>query len=184
MFEFLIVSGLLASAIIFGSDENNGVDKPPSYEVNGPGYRMDKYRLLNQRDLLTPTPKTFQDKVHGQTNSVDSSISLIGVAPPKSIVVTYKNDSFELSQLQQKRLVKHIGDFVDSCPSKTLILSGFASPPGTVKYNVELAKKRATGVQRFLEMNGYNVIVTNPMGGDEVNKKRQVLIFCKQKEVQ
>jgi outer membrane protein OmpA-like peptidoglycan-associated protein len=184
MFEFLIVSGLLMSAIIFGSDENHRMDKPPSYEVNGPGYRTDKYRLLNQRDLLTPTPKTFQHRVHEQTNSVDLSISLIGISPSNSIVITYEHDSFKLNQPQREWLVKHIGEFIDSCPSKTVSLSGFASPPGTVEYNVELAKKRATGVQRFLEMNGHNVVVANPMGGDEINKKRQVLIFCKQKEVQ
>ncbi|NCN66305.1 MAG: OmpA family protein [Thiomicrospira sp.] len=89
------------------------------------------------------------------------------------------------TKINQPHLIKEYANLVKKCKSTSLVITGFASPVGSRKYNIKLAERRAKAVKMALgkELENVNMEILNPLDGSEIKDRSVTITFVPGQEM-
>ncbi|NOH79983.1 OmpA family protein [Vibrio sp. RE86] len=106
----------------------------------------DKDGVINARDLCPQTPR--QADIDN-----DGCGTYIKTEQEMSLHILFANDSDTIQPVFLAQ-VREMSEFLETYPSTSIELQGYASKVGNPEYNMALSKRRATSVERALLQNG------------------------------
>lgn len=141
----LLISAWLYSSYGIAEDKYDYIATPVATQIDDLRDE-DSDGVINARDLCPKTPVGAEVDNDGCGTYIKSSDKM-------NLHILFSNDSSEV-QPTFVRQIRDMSEFLESYPSTSIELQGYASKIGRAEYNLALSKRRAEAVQRMLINNG------------------------------
>lgn len=125
---------------------SSAIDNPPALEQNSDLMDMDGDGVINERDLC-------ENSLPDAEVNNDGCAEIIFIAVEDELHILFENNSAKVGS-EFMGQVDQLALFMTDFPVTTLILKGYASEVGTLKYNKMLSIKRASEVKDLLVADG------------------------------
>ncbi|UUM29460.1 OmpA family protein [Vibrio japonicus] len=141
----ILISALICSGSALAEDKYDYIATPVATQIDDLRDEDDD-GVINARDLC---PKTAV----GAEVDNDGCGTYIKSSDKMNLHILFANDS-SVVQPMFSRQIRDMSEFLESYPSTSIELQGYASKVGRAEYNLALSKRRAEAVQRMLINNG------------------------------
>lgn len=141
----LLISAWLYSSYGIAEDKYDYIATPVATQIDDLRDE-DSDGVINARDLCPKTPVGAEVDNDGCGTYIKSSDKM-------NLHILFSNDSSDV-QPTFVRQIRDMSEFLESYPSTSIELQGYASKIGRAEYNLALSKRRAEAVQRMLINNG------------------------------
>lgn len=141
----LLISAWLYSSYGIAEDKYDYIATPVATQIDDLRDE-DSDGVINARDLCPKTPIGAEVDNDGCGTYIKSSDKM-------NLHILFSNDSSDV-QPTFVRQIRDMSEFLESYPSTSIELQGYASKIGRAEYNLALSKRRAEAVQRMLINNG------------------------------
>ncbi|AIW14002.1 OmpA family protein [Vibrio tubiashii] len=141
----MIIAATVFTAPLKAEDAYEYIDTPTPNQVDDL-LDDDKDGVINARDLCPQTPRLAEIDNDGCGTYVKTEEEM-------SLHILFANDSDEIQPVFLAQ-IREMADFLESYPSTSIELQGYASKVGKPEYNMALSKRRAIAVEDALLANG------------------------------
>jgi OOP family OmpA-OmpF porin len=144
LLSLLITTTLIATPAL-AEDEYDYIETPTPNQIDDL-LDEDKDGVINARDLCPQTPVKAEIDNDGCGTYIKTEEEL-------KLHILFANDSSDIQPAFLAQ-IREMADFLESYPSTSIELQGYASKVGNPEYNLALSERRAEAVQASLLANG------------------------------
>lgn len=144
LLSLLITTTLIATPVL-AEDEYDYIETPTPNQIDDL-LDEDKDGVINARDLCPQTPTKAEIDNDGCGTYIKTEEEL-------KLHILFSNDSSEIQPAFLAQ-IREMASFLESYPSTSIELQGYASKVGSADYNLALSERRAKAVEASLLENG------------------------------
>ncbi|NVD06604.1 OmpA family protein [Vibrio sp. JPW-9-11-11] len=141
----LLITATILSAPVMAQDEYDYIETPTPNQIDDL-LDDDKDGVINARDLCPQTPRKAEIDNDGCGTFIKTEEEL-------NLHILFANDSSEIQPAFSAQ-IREMAEFLESYPSTSIELQGYASKVGNADYNLALSERRAKAVEASLLANG------------------------------
>ncbi|RTZ14527.1 OmpA family protein [Vibrio aquaticus] len=159
-FLAVLISATVFAAPLKAEDAYEYIETPKSNQVDDL-LDEDKDGVINARDLCPQTPRSADIDNDGCGTYIKTEEEM-------SLHILFANDS-DVIQPAFLTQIREMSEFLESYPSTSIELQGYASKVGNPEYNKALSERRAESVQSALLSNGVDSSRVRIVGFGDTN---------------
>ncbi|WP_391089989.1 OmpA family protein [Vibrio sp. NH-UV-68] len=144
LLSLLITTALIASPVM-AEDSYDYIETPTPNQIDDL-LDEDKDGVINARDLCPQTPTMAEIDNDGCGTYIKTEEQM-------NLHILFANDSSDIQPAFLAQ-IREMSAFLDSYPSTSIELRGYASKVGNTQYNLALSERRAQAVEDALLSNG------------------------------